>query len=366
MRALMLVFVGLIACARSQPEARKLVSPTAEEAEAFGQDFAKHISPCDAGELDRRMDRELLIRRAVSNRHVTDDFIRGFKSSFGGIGTVLCRQLSVQQNVAASFLRVKTVGGAPRPLIRLLQDGALNYYELDLDKQDGRVRAADLTIYMAGEPLSELVGKMIDMLKREGAETAASLTAISKHMQAREWKEAHVALRSLPAKLRENKAMRLMEVQITAELGDDAYREAIDVYAKAFPNDPSLALVEIDHSILQKRYADALRHIDALDKLVGGDPYLDVLRAEIAGQQGNGAEALTLATRATERAPELVACWWQLLTQQAANQRYEDALVTLATLRDKFGQDISASTLSGDDRFTELAKSPVFLAWSQR
>ena len=175
MRALILIVVGAVACARSQPDARKLVAPTAEEAAAFGKEFAGHIAPCDSTALDRSVDRELLIERAVSNRHVTDDFIRGFKSSFGGIGTVLCRQLSAQTNVAANFLRVKTVNGAPRPLIRLLQDGALNYYELDLDKQGGRVRAADITIYMAGERLSELLGKMIDMVKGEGATTATSI-----------------------------------------------------------------------------------------------------------------------------------------------------------------------------------------------
>lgn len=363
MRALILVFIGSIACSRSQPEARKLTPPTAQAAETFGKDFAKYMSPCQADELDRRIDRELIIQRAVSNRYVTDADVKGFKRTFGGIGPVLCRQLDAQSNVAANFLRIHTVGGAPRPLIRLLQDGALNYYELDLDKQADAVRVADITIYMAGERISELVGKMFDMLKGESAATASSLTTISQHINAREWKEAHAALKALPAKLREHKAMRLMEVQITAELGDDLYREAMDGYAKAFPNDPSLALVGIDHAILQKRWADALRHIDALDTLVGGDPYLDTLRADIIGEQGNREQALVLATRATERVPELVACWWQLLTQQTANQRYQDAIGTVKTLRDRFKQDVSQETLRGDDRFRVFADSPEYVAF---
>jgi predicted Zn-dependent protease len=366
MRALIVVFVGLMACKRGQPEARKLVTPTAEEARVFGKELAKYIAPCDTAELDRRIDRDLLIERAVANRKVDDAFMRGFKSSFESVGTVLCRQLSQQQNVQASFLRLHMVNGVPRPLIRLLQDGALNYYELDLDKTGGRVRAADITIYMAGERLSELVGKMIDMLKDEGAGTAMLLTAVSSNMQQQKWQEAYGAIQALPAKLREHKAVKLMQVQIAGELGDDTYREAIDAYAKAFPNDPSLALVEIDHSILQKRYADALRHIDALDKLVGGDPYLDVLRGEIVGQQGNRAEALALATRASERAPELVACWWQLLTQQVASERYTDALKTLETLRDRFKQTIDQDTLRGDERFRVFADSPEYVAWARR
>lgn len=369
MRLLVAVSIALLACTK-QPEARRVVPPSEQEAEAFAKDFVTHLAPCDGAEIDERVDRDLLFARSFAKRRISDSAATSFKRGFGGVGTVLCRQLGAQANVAARYLRLHTVDGTPRPLVRLIIDGAVNYHELELDKRGGTVRVADITNYMAGERLSDTVGTMLDLLLDSGGgeakTTMETMKRVNQHRLANEWKEAHAAFETLPAAFRGTKPLRLLEVQLTAEIDDASYLAAMDGFTKAFPNDPALVLIQIDRSLLRKEYAETLRFIDLLDKRVGGDPYLDVLRADALGAQGKLPEALEAATRASQAAPDLVASWWALLSQQTANQRYADTLPTLEVLRDKFAQDVSAATLGGDERFGALVASPEFTAWAAR
>lgn len=368
MRALVLLCGAVLACKQAQPEARRLVAPTAAEAEAFAKDFAKHVGPCNASELDRRIDAPLLFSRVFANRKIPDAEKDGFVRGFGSVGKVLCRELTGEARVDATFLRVRLVDGAPRPLLRLVTQGILTYVELELDKQAGRVRVADLTMASAGERFSDVIGGAADMLMAAPAEVEAlaeKTQRVNHLMQTKQWKEAETAFRALPAKFRATKAARLMELRIAAELGEDTYRTALAAYAKASPNDPSLALLQIDRALLQNQPADALRQIAILDEQVGGDPYLDTLRADAYAADGKLDEALAAAERAAKGAPESDSVWWQLATQQTASRRYGDAVTTLAVLRDRFGHDVSAATLGSDERFTALVQSAEFAAWVQ-
>ena len=365
--ALVVLCVGLLACKRTQPEARAVVPPTKQEAEAFGREFVKHIAPCNATEIDARIDRDLLVGRALAKRVVSKREAEAFKRGLGGIGTILCRQLDTQQNVAASYLRSQQIDGAPRPLVRLLQDGALNYYELELDKRAGKVLVADLSMYTAGERMSDLLGTMLDLVAESRGELkAAEMKRVTEHANAGEWQQAYDGFKKLPEAFRKSKPLRLFEIQITAELGDEHYLAAMEDYAKAFPGDPSLSLVQIDRAVLRKQYDDLLRYVDDLDRRVGGDPYLDVLRADAYRGQGKAAEALDTAARAAKLAPDLVAAWWSLLTQQAASERYADAIPTLEILRDRFQQDVSADAIGIDERFGGLVASSEYKAWAAR
>ena len=368
MRALVLLAAGLLACKQAQPEARRLVAPSATEAEAFAKDFAMHVGPCNPAELDRRIDAKLLFTRAFAGRKVPDAEKDGFVRGFGSVGRSLCRELTEEARVDVAFLRLRTVDGAPRPLLRLVTQGILTYVELELDKQAGGVRVADLTMASAGERFSDVIGGAVDMLDAPPAEVEAlaeKTQRVNSLMANKQWKDAEQAFRALPSKFRATKAARLMELRIAAELGDDTYRVALEAFAKASPNDAALALLQIDRALLQKQPADALRHIDGLDQHVGGDPYLDVLRADAQAAAGKLDEALAAAERAAKAVPAIDAVWWVLLTQQAANARFADATATLAVLRDRFQHDVSAETLGSDERFTVLVQSPEFAAWAQ-
>jgi len=349
-------------CKKSNPQARTVTPPTAEEADAFAKDFAAKLVPCDGASIDQLVDMDLMVSRALAGREGFDK--AGFMRGLGSLGKIMCTQLQ-HLTVRVKYLRTQQYGGAPRPLIRLLSEAGLNYYELELDKQGTKTRLADIYIMLAGEKLSETLGSLVDTAQRSGIGEASKIKLVRQHMQAGRWQEAHALLLTLPSQMRAAKAIKLIEIQITGELGDELYLKSLNEYTKAFPGDPSLALVSIDRALLRKEYDTALAYLADLDKRIGGDPYLDVLRAGTLASAGKLDEAITAAKRATEREPTLEDAWWQLLTQQAASKRYAEAIPTLEMLRDKFGAVITPESLAADERFGGLAASPEYIAWSK-
>jgi hypothetical protein len=361
MRHIVVALVIALCSCKKAPRARAVQPPTVAEAETFGKEFAAKLAPCDAAAVDRMIDVDVLGSRAVAGQ--TAEFETGFKRGLGSLGGKLCEQLTAQ-DAKVTYLRTQQEAGVPRPLLRLISDAGVNYYQLELDKQRGTVRLADFYVFMSGENISATFASLIDSVgTASAASTAPKLKQIRQHMQAHRWEDAHAILTALPAKLRASKGIKLIEVQVTSELGDEAYLAALNDYTRAFPNDPSLALVSIDRALLREEYDTALKYMNDLDTRVGGDAYVDVLRSGTFELAGKSAEALAAAKRATEREPTLEDGWWQLLTLQASRKLYKDATASLEVLRDKFAAEVTTDTLVGDERFVELVESPEYAAW---
>src|SRR5665647_147712 len=187
-----LVVSFVVACKpREAPPAPVSKPPTPQESEQFAKSFASHMVPCQAGALDRDIDLDLLVDRAVAGRSISPADVRGFKRGLGSVGTMLCSQLT--PDTTYTYLRTQTIDGTPRPLFRMLGDEGVNYHSLELDKQAGGVRAADLYIYMSGEQLSSTFGGLFDVALHSGAtsEMSSKITQIKTLMQGKQLDEAH-------------------------------------------------------------------------------------------------------------------------------------------------------------------------------
>jgi len=364
-RSLLVACLFVLSCKQEAPPAPAAKPPTPEESDQFGKRFASHMVPCKVGELDHDIDVDLLVDRAVAGRAISSADIRGFKRGLGSVGTMLCAQIT--PDTTYTYLRTQTIDGTPRPLFRMLGDDGVNYHSLELDKQGTEVRAADLYIYMTGEQLSSTFGGLFDLALHSGAaaEMSSKVTEIKTLMQSKQLDEASRILKSMPAALRKSKPMLLLGVQIASGMDNDpAYIAAIDDYAKAFPNDPSLDLVMVDGAFLRKKYDDAIALIDRLDKRLGGDPYLESLRANAFGEAGKHPEAIAHAKRAVQLEPTLAQGWWALLTQQSAGKDFVGAIATIEAMTDKLaGSAVDDASLRADGRFNALVDSKEYLAW---
>ena len=157
--------------------------------------------------------------------------------------------------------------------------------------------------------------------------------------------------------------MMLFEVGIASSIDDATAVASMDRYMKAFPNDPSLLVNAIALHGLHKRYDQQLAAIEKLDRAIGGDPYLELHRADAYQALGKLDEALAAARRAVEREPTLGDAWWGLLTQQVASARFGEVAPTLSRLRDTFGAQVDRETLAADERYKALVDSPDYAAW---
>lgn len=356
--------VALVGCKKQkQPAPKAALAPSLAEADAFGNEIAASMSPCDPAKLDQMIDTDFILSRAVAGRAIGDEELRGIKSGLGTMGQRLCRELGQAEHKVV-FLRSQMIGGTPRPLLRLTSDLGVNYYQFELDKQPGGIRAADILVYLSGETLSESMSTAFDALLKSGV-GRATLTAIKttrEHMRDRKWTEARAQFETLPTSLRKTKPLRLLELQIVGEIDNAAYLKALDAYAKDFPNDASLALVRIDQVILKEQWAELLTVLDQLDKLLGGDPYLDQMRVDAYIQLGKYPDAIAAAQRATKADPTDESGWWLLLAAQTGAKDFAAAITTIEALRDNIGY-ASWHTWTPTEQYKPLAESAEFKAW---
>ena len=71
-------------------------------------------------------------------------------------------------------------------------------------------------------------------------------------------------------------AVELLEKDQDAE---DVYTKAVDDYRGAHPKAANLELMLIDYYFFKEEFQKVLEVVDKLDQRVGGDPYLNLYRA---------------------------------------------------------------------------------------
>lgn len=360
-RCVVALLVVFAACKKEQPPAPEVTAPTLEEATAFGKAFAKHMLPCDRSALSADLDMEQMVKRALAGRRMQSAEAAGIRSGIGDslVGS-LCEATTSDPGVDANapsyaLVRVRMVGGHPRPLLRLASDGGLTYHELTLDKQaGGRIRAVDILLYATGETFSEMIGTMLSAISNY--EDAEPMIEAKRKLGMGDARGAREVIKRLPESLRHTKTVMMFDVAAAGAMNDDAeYLKSIDAFSAQYPDDPALDLVRIDQAFLRKDYKQVLAWVDSLDKRIGGDPYLDVQRASAYLEIKDHEKALTYAKRGTERVPELQQVWWALLTAQVAAKQFEPALVTVGELKTRFALELDEAGLRADPRFVPLA-----------
>jgi tetratricopeptide (TPR) repeat protein len=306
------LFVAI--AARSAENASRVGQPiSTAEAKALARRIERSIEISDARTLDEIMDFDALVERCLSG--LTDDerFRAGFKKgltrdSFGGR---ICK--SVGRYGSYRLLRLhKGADGQPRMLFRHVSDGrGLTYHDLELARDgDGAVRIVDVHNYAMGQSISRTMRYMAAMSTADGATSMAAfarakpdLDMVTQAQKHGKFKQAWEAYERLPEGLRTEKTVMLARAEIGARLGIKEYAEAEGAFERAYPDDAALDFVRFDY-LVRKREADgALAALDRIEKSAGGDPYLDVLRAQACFQFGRWPQGKKALERFLEFGP---------------------------------------------------------------
>jgi hypothetical protein len=368
-RSIVLALALLLACKRTQPDARTPEPPTVEEATTFGDDFAKRLTSCSGETLLQLLDLDMMIDRTIAGRSVPrGDFAAGVRTNFAAN---FCS--SLDPTARMHHLRTRVVDGQPKPLIRIVgETTGLEYLELVLDKHGGTIRAVDLYVYTRGELMSdsmrEMLDKFLDVSKvSEANRIASQMEYVGKAIREENWQTAYDAIQRLPDEIRAAKPARQLEIRAASGLADNNLLiKKVDAYARDYPTDPSLDLLRLDAEWAKNRNDEALKLLDSLDKRVGGDPYLDALRAVSHAAEGRLEAAIKLAKQATTGAPDLPMAWKTLLMAQVAGGHTRGALKTLETLQQQFKQLLDEAALRADQRFAALADTQEYAAWKTK
>ena len=353
-----LALVALVACQKDKPTPKTSVRaiPTEAEANQFVDAYIDALYKPNAVRASQLIDWEAVLERATADiEEMRSDSWRkgvaaGAKATQKSLAENLVKNIEAGGSIAP--VRVRLIDGERRAILRvLLPDGSLNYHEMPLVKDaTGFVRARDIYIYAAGEYFSDTLRRLFVIGTNEEPSFLARMMGkteknpmIAYQPRVREMtakirdgdgKGALAIYESLPEALRRDKAIMLTYVMACSKIDDETHARALDDLRTAFPNDRGMEMMFIDGEIIRGRYDQAIAIVDQLDRSIGGDPYLDIMRANIRLQEGNLAQAEAMAARATERDPDLEDAWWTRVNVNLAQKDFAETARLLTHLRD--------------------------------
>jgi predicted Zn-dependent protease len=144
-------------------------------------------------------------------------------------------------------------------------------------------------------------------------------------------------------------------------VSDTEFLVALDGFRRQFPKDPALAFQDIDYYRLNRNFEEALRSIDRAEKAIGGDPYLNALRAKLLVKAWRHKEARVAADKAIEQEPELTHGYWGRIAVALAETHHTDTLTWLKKLVENTGQ--SVGDLRKDPDYGVFVRSPEYREW---
>jgi predicted Zn-dependent protease len=167
---------------------------------------------------------------------------------------------------------------------------------------------------------------------------------------------------SLSEAARKLKLAMSVRLRAAAALSPEAYKAAVEEFRATYPNNPTIDLLLIDGYVLQKEYDKALASIDATERFVGGDGYLNVLRAGVLFQSGYAAEALKAARAASVAEPDTPFPYMQQFSSSVQVREHASTLEALLQLR-RLRRPIK--DLTTDPLLADFVASPQYADWQK-
>ena len=393
-RRRVVVFLMISACAGcgakpdvgKPPEgvpAGKITPLTDAKAARFGHAVEAAVKAGDLAALAKLIDLDAIANAAVAPLDMPDkqkkanavalrDGLAGPNSFFD----------TLVKNVAAGgsykWLHTRrTKQGETTAIFRLLQpEGGMNYQEMKIvSMPHGAVVATDVFVIMTGESLSETLGRTLKaMLAGEGKpgglfsgkgapkdNRSDVLIAMSKALRENHPEQVLALYHSLPAEAKNVKAILLLRLHAASKFDQAQYTEAIEDFERRFPGDSSLDLVSIDGYFLKKQYDKAAAALERLANTLGGDPYLDGLRANVFNRLNQPEKADQLGREAVKADPALEGGYAAVLTSSLTRKDFKTTAEYLDLYNGKF--DATSLQVAATPDYEYFRASPEGKAW---
>ena len=352
---------------------------TLAEARTVGKKLQAAVEANDAEMVLRLIDLDNLIRHGMPDHlkgtQQEKQIVASFRSKFN---EAFVRNLNAGDY---QFLRAsKTPNGAQSVMRLIPPDDSLNYHRLVLGRNaQNEACVVDMFVYTAGEPLSHIIGRLIAQSMPNTKSPDAKATQSVKKMR-----EMLVAIQegnpanalaiydSMHPKWQQQKT--IMQTRILAAnkvtisnlqkgqpMGDD-YRKAVKDFQQAFPNAENLALILIDLYIFNEDFKQAHAAVDQLDKQIGGDPYLNLLRGNIALEQGKKQAGKNFYTQLINDMPKNTTPYTSLADLALIDKDFKE--VTRLLISAEENTDIRFEPdFNGADAFNDYVASPEYEKW---
>ncbi|MCF2873869.1 MULTISPECIES: tetratricopeptide repeat protein [unclassified Tenacibaculum] len=321
-------------------------------------------------------DRFLIESNNKKVKNFNKSFYEGFTASFD-FGNIVLKE--IEKDASYDYLNiVKDKEGEYYLLFRLYGNG-LNYHKHLIKEIDGEIRIVDTYVSLTGEYLSDTFGSIYkgvlykggflkSLSKGSNNDSMHDLLKIQKIRNLRsegKLQEAHDLYKTLSEEGKKKKIYQLSNLLILANLDEAKYAKAIETYEKQFPNDVSLYLVSIDGYILGKKYDEALKAVDNLDKAIGGDSFLNFIRGNIYFLKLEYKKSEDKFKEVLEEYPNFIDAYDSLLSIYIESNNVKKAIEVLDIMVNDFElpKDILFNSIG--ENYPEFQKNKEIIKWSK-
>lgn len=359
---------------------------TQSDAEAF-REFAQQIQSAaqraDQSFFDRAFDRDATLALAMNGLDGPPALAEQFRSVEKANWSIAQGFLGqVGQGLATyRFQRLRSgPGGRPQALFRLMvNEGGVTFHEYALRRDASGVKVVDFYAYSGGEWKSESLRRnwlsglreaglatrltRLAGVENEMAQQAPEIQRILKLNTAGQSAEALAALLKLPPSVQADRNLLVIRMSVAQKVGEREASEAVDAFARQFPNDPSLNLLRVDMLAGRKQYDEALAAIERVQQATGGDAYLDQLTGAVFYLKGDRDAARAAAQRAIEREPSFANGYLMLLRLALEARDHAETARLLSAYEPYAPAGSMAGLLSGPE-FAEFVRSDEHRRWA--
>jgi hypothetical protein len=337
----------------------------------------------DWSRFDAACDLEEFARRIIGSMNLSEPMRDLVRTLVGG-DTFLGPRNALRDyfaNSQAVCLRIRTVDGEPRPLYRLITpQGSVSFIECIVSTRKGGPgrRLVDLHLFAAGRHASAYMAEtllpapeslavlnslqaptpMDVVFTRPERARYVELIQSRKASEAERWFKQHQDL------LSKDRSAMLLRLQWTSLATFDGAYDALKDFERAFPGDPVLVFNRFAGLRASRRYEEALKAVDVMEREIEGDPYFDLLRATLHSDAGRIAEALECARRCTESDPSLTEAWYLRIELSFRKQNWEET-TQLLEAADR-SVDIDLQRLAALQGYTAFSATGDFLSWAAK
>lgn len=266
-------------------------------------------------------------------------------------------------------------------LLRVINnDGSLEHLELLLARQSGgKIQATDIYMTRSNSIATQLreAFKAAVMLREKGganrldAGVRRKLVNLPKvaEMSTRFHNKQYATILSmyhlLPASIREMRGVMLLRILAASKINHEELTTSVMEFRERFPNDPAGDFAANGRIMLDAgEYEEFFDNIDAFERLLGGDPYLDFCRAQGYRHKGDIARAKELLRKVIEYDPGLVMPWIRLHEISLEENDHETTAMLLKTLVEEFNH-ITEDELLNEEKYADFVASDRFAAFQQ-
>ncbi len=339
----------------------------------------------DIDTLHQLVDWEQMVQRGVreialkpvTRRQFIAGLLQTSKQPHGLLGSIAA---AIQAGGSLTPLHLHEVGGEPRAMLRLTGETGLNYLDMILGRNAaGEPRFVDFNNAATGELVSQSVrtaviplaveqskGLLQKLVSGEGdyVKSMNKLVKLNAAAAAGNTKEVLAIRAELPPSVANLKTVLLQVLAVTMEADEKAYVATMEEFRKLYPDSSAVDLISIDYFMLKGRHAESLASIDRVDTQVGGDPYLDVIRASVMFDQGDLTRARSTIEQAVTNDDSMMDAHWTLITVTMAQEDYDATAAALIHLEQVF--EMEFHDLSEVPEYAGFVKSDAYKGWLQR